>query len=274
MSEKHDQGITSSPSPHHDEPEPPHGTAAGEAHHAEHASQDSFARRVAISMVVVAAVLAAVKVLGHRAHNDTLRYQIDANDLRTQAASFHTKADTFHTRANEKQTLSGLAQTKASNQWSYYQAKKLRQHFYEAQSELIAALAKDGATAGQSAQVVERWKANSEKYGKETKEIMDKAQAFDSEAEQFQKEAKHHDHEAHDVEHEAKHLEEHAGHLVHQSHHAHAQGDRYDLGEMGVELALVLCSVAILTRRPGFWYGGLALGVVGALIAASGLFVA
>ena len=33
-----------------------------------------------------------------------------------------------------------------------------------------------------------------------------------------------------------------------------------------VELALVLCSLAVLTKGPRFWYAGIAAGVLGALI--------
>ena len=37
-----------------------------------------------------------------------------------------------------------------------------------------------------------------------------------------------------------------------ESHHAHAIADRLDFGELGVEISLVLCSIAVLTmcRRP------------------------
>ena len=57
------------------------------------------------------------------------------------------------------------------------------------------------------------------------------------------------------------------------SEHKHHQADYFDLGELGVELALVLSSVAILTKRPGFWSGGLAVGVVGLIFVAIGFFV-
>src|SRR5205085_2541650 len=50
---------------------------------------------------------------------------------------------------------------------------------------------------------------------------------------------------------------------------AHHRGDRFDLGELAVELALVLCSVAILTKRPGFWYSGITLCALGLAVALS-----
>src|SRR4051812_45637120 len=114
MSDHGKHQITSSPRPASEPEAPagPHGTAHEEAAHAQHASHDPFDRRVAITMVVIAAVLAGVKVLGHRAHNDVLRYNIEAGQKRTEADTLHTKAV--------------AASTRASNQWSYYQAKKLR----------------------------------------------------------------------------------------------------------------------------------------------------
>src|SRR5438309_9628107 len=68
--------------------------------HAAHASH--FDRRVAVSMAIIAALLATVTLLSHRAHNATLRFQSEAN----------------------------IFQTKASDEWNYYQAKNNRDHAY------------------------------------------------------------------------------------------------------------------------------------------------
>ena len=38
--------------------------------------------------------------------------------------------------------------------------------------------------------------------------------------------------------------------LREESERAHHRADRFDLGELGVELALVLCSLAVLTAAP------------------------
>ena len=46
------------------------------------------------------------------------------------------------------------------------------------------------------------------------------------------------------------------------------------LGELGIELALVLCSVAVLTKRPGFWYSGMAFGLVGLAVSLSSFLLA
>jgi hypothetical protein len=182
-----------------------------EAEHASHASHDPFDRRVALTMVLIAAVLAAVKLLGHRAHTESLRFQI--------------QTDVQHTQATDR--------------WNLYQAKKLRQHLYESQADLLGALGKAGD--GRSKQ----WLDRASRYQKEGEEEAERARA----------------------------LEEQAGEFQHESEHMHHRSDRYDLGEMGVELALVLCSVAILARRAAFWYSGIAVGVLGVAAAVSGMLL-
>src|SRR4051812_35779570 len=83
-----------------------HGHVHEEAEHASHHSGDPFDRQVAMTMVVIAALLAGVKVQAHRTHNETLIYQIKAGDYQSKANS---------------------AKTSASNLWSFFQAKKMRE---------------------------------------------------------------------------------------------------------------------------------------------------
>ncbi len=56
------------------------------------------------------------------------------------------------------------------------------------------------------------------------------------------------------------------------SDHKHHQAFFYDMGELGVELALVLASVAILTKRASYWYGGMSVGVIGLICVVVGYF--
>src|SRR4051794_27306205 len=122
----------------------------------EHAPHDPFDRRVAMTMVVVAALLAAVKVLGHRAHNDTLHHQI----------------------------LAGVSHTKASDQWAYFQAKKQRQYLYESEAGLLAVTAKDAANptaASDAARMATDWQKKAQRYETETKEIEAEARKLEKE---------------------------------------------------------------------------------------------
>jgi hypothetical protein len=182
-----------------------------EAEHVSHASHDPFDRRVAITMVLIAAVLAAVRLLGHRAHTESLLLQ--------------TQSDVQHTQA--------------SDQWNFFQAKKMRQQIREANADLLAAMTK--------------------KDNPEVKSWLDMASRYQTESEDVKKEAE-------------AYVEE-AKKLQHESEHMHHRSDRYDLGEMCVELALVLCSVAILIRRSFFWYAGIASALIGFITAISGLLI-
>jgi hypothetical protein len=191
-----------------------------EAEHAQHAAHNPFDRKVAMTMAIVAAVLACVTMLSHRAHNETLKYHVKANDEITERA----------------------------NQWAYYQAKKNRQYTFEADAELLGVLAKEMKgtdSAGTAAKMVERWEARIKKWEGEAEKIMDEANTCGDEAKKYEE-------------------------LAEKSHH---RGDLYDLGELGVELSLVLCAVALLTKRKEYWLAGIVIGIAGAAVAASGLFL-
>lgn len=52
-----------------------------------------------------------------------------------------------------------------------------------------------------------------------------------------------------------------------------AQSDRYDLGEVLLEIGLVIVSITLLTRSRVYWHVGLALSVLGVVAAVSALFI-
>src|SRR6476619_8307578 len=85
------------------------------AEHAEHA-HDPFDKRVAVSVAVVAVVLAGISMLGHRKHNEVLQLQGDANRLTTEASILHTQA---------------------TDKWGEYQAVNIRDHGYEFAGQLL-----------------------------------------------------------------------------------------------------------------------------------------
>ena len=135
-----------------------HGHPHEEAEHAQHALHDPFDRCVAMTMVIIAAVLAAVKVLGHRAHNDTLRYQVQSN----------------------------IHHTVETDQRNFFQAQKMRQHLYESQSDLLGALATEGGrTDPEKKKRIDDWMSKSETYAKKAAEIKGKAEKEQKEAEEY-----------------------------------------------------------------------------------------
>src|SRR5438067_6208759 len=105
-----------------------HGTEQHLEHaeHTQHAAHDPFDRRVAMTMTIMAALLAGATLLSHNAHTETLRLA--------------TEADTFH--------------TKAADQWNFYQAKNIRSHEYQAFLVMEQLLAKDGVRQDQDAKAL------------------------------------------------------------------------------------------------------------------------
>jgi hypothetical protein len=195
--------------------------------HAAHAAHNPFDRRVAMTIAIVAAVLACVTLLSHRAHNATLFYQAEANRLQSEANILHTQA---------------------SDEWNYYQSKNLLQRLYQADQRLMAALAKDPAMASERDAAQAFWSGEINKYKDRLPEMEQKAKETGEKAIELQKEAKK---------------------MIEKSEHAHHHADRFDWGELAVELAVVLCSVAVLTKLAGFWYTGIGMALVGAAIALS-----
>jgi hypothetical protein len=106
--------------------------------HTEHA-KEPFDKKVAATMAILAALLAVVSVLGHITTTEEL-----------------------------------LLQQKASDQWSYYQAKSIRRYQSEVARDLFAGM----KLADQSAQ----YQKNSEKYKKDDEEIQKKAEDLELES--------------------------------------------------------------------------------------------
>jgi hypothetical protein len=257
-----------------------HGHAHEEAEHATHHSHDPFDRRVAMSMVAIAAVLAAIKVLGHRTHNDTLAYQIKA----------------------------GVAHTQESDQWNFFQSKKMREVLAKLEANLLQQEAERGSRAG-SAPDDKVWAKQHDSILKELEDLQKdlKKQKEEEDKEPAEMQADPPDEAAANIAKagrqkydallkaglpaerayrvaraemtaaryraESRYIAQYATEkkkdaleYAGESDHKHHQAYYFDLGELGVELALVLSSVAILTKRPGYWYGGIGVGAVGVVV--------
>ena len=57
-----------------------------------------------------------------------------------------------------------------------------------------------------------------------------------------------------------------------EGHVAHGSSNFFDMGELGIELALVLCSVAMLAKSKALWIVGIVVGVLGFSVAMCGFF--
>ena len=184
------------------------------AEHAVHASHHTFDKRVTISIAAIAAVLACVTMIGHRAHNETIRLQ----------------------------TLAGIQSTEAANKWGYYQTKNLFHLEAKHMLDQMKVFPPKSGSEADAAAVRAHYQGLIDKYETKLPEIQKEAEAVAEEGKEY----------------------------YHQSHLSHIRADRFDLGELGLQLAVVLCSLAILTKGRTFWYVGVASAVVGLLIAITG----
>jgi hypothetical protein len=126
-----------------------------------------------------------------------------------------------------------LNQAKASDQWNEYQAKKIRQHEEILASDALTLQSTPLSTNAQKK--LEGYKGHIEKWDKDLDEGSKQAKEFEAE--------------------------------VAKAEHA---ASRFDLGEALLQIAVVLSSITLLTRQKIFFFGGLLLGIAGAIIAATG----
>lgn len=175
------------------------GVAELEIHHEHEGKDDPVGKKIGVLASALAVLLAIVTIQGHRAHTDAI-----------------------------------LNTAKASDQWNYYQAKKLKGHNLELGRDMISALApKDAAEA--SKKVVEYNKGIA-RYEKESETAAEDAHKLEKNAER--------------AEHKAF---------------------GFDLGEGLLEIGLVLTSLYFIARKMLFPAVGVIAGIAGVIAAVSGL---
>jgi len=167
---------------------------------AEHGKEGGLAS-VTVTMAILAVLVAAVSLMGHRSHTEEL-----------------------------------LLQTKATDQWAYYQAKDIRRRNYELFLDELSVFTLQSTDAVDK--LKEKYAKEVERYKDEQKDIQAEAKGAEAEVQTQQRRA-----------------------------------DRFDLGEVLLEAALVICSITLLTRKKVFWQLGSFLGLVGVAIAAGAFFI-
>jgi hypothetical protein len=168
---------------------------------AEAARERKHLAPISLTISIVAVLVATVSLLGHRAHTEEI-----------------------------------LLQTKATDQWAYYQAKNMRRNNLEALSDVLTAL--ENTKPERTEQVQKRFHDETDKYRNQQKDIQSEARALEAERERV-------------------------GH----------KANRFDLGEVFLEIALVVSSITLLTDNRRYWYFGCVLATVGIVAAASGFMV-
>jgi hypothetical protein len=129
-----------------------------------------------------------------------------------------------------------VLQNKVTDQWAYYQAKNIRRHTDELFADLSTVVATKDEEA--TAKLREKYHAEAERYKEEQTELNNKARELEAESDL-----------------------------------AHRKTDRFDLGEVFLEIALVITSITLLSGRRIFWHLGLVMAAGGILIACSAWFL-
>ncbi len=155
---------------------------------------------ISLAISILAVLVALVTVLGHRSHTEAV-----------------------------------LMQSRAGDQWSEYQAKKIRQ---DNLMVVIDTLNLQPAPSSATQAKLVEYKAHIAKWNNDLAEGQQKAREFE-----------------------------------HEVTLAEARAERFDLGEAMLQIAVVLSSITLLTRKRGYFFFGLSLGAVGLLAAASALLV-
>jgi uncharacterized membrane-anchored protein YhcB (DUF1043 family) len=165
----------------------------------EHAG-DSFAQGVGVAVGVIGIILAIVTIGSHRAH--------------TQAV---------------------INRTEENDQWSFYQAKKIRQQVLDVGAGLAHALSADDSKVQD---LVEQFSKQSARYATETKDIEKEARTRHAETEREE-----------------------------------SRAVRLDVGEGFLELGLVLSSLYFLSKRKFFPVLGVTAAIIGAGLGIAALLV-
>jgi hypothetical protein len=129
-----------------------------------------------------------------------------------------------------------LRQSQAADQWAFYQAKNGRYHGMQTTADLIETMIprdKDKAEV-----LLKKYEKEIERYDSDKEDISEKAKERENERDLVSRRA-----------------------------------DRFDGGEALLEIGLVICSITLLTKRKGFWVGGVLVGALGIMLAATGFFL-
>jgi Domain of unknown function (DUF4337) len=171
-----------------------------EIHHEHGHEADGMTRTVGMLVGVIGVALAFVTIAAHRQHTAAVMHRSEAND-----------------------------------DWSYYQAKKIREHTSDVAAQLALALGTDSAKVDAA---VAKFKASQDKYQHDADETKKEADA-----------------------------------KVHETERSEHLALRFDLAEGFLELGLVLTSLYFLGRQKLFPVFGVSAAAIGCAIALSSLAI-
>ncbi len=137
-----------------------------------------------------------------------------------------------------------LAQQQSSDQWAFYQAKALREHFYRSQKQRL------------EADLLERGGSMRPEVRKHYESLLKKT---DEEEARFNREKK-------DIEQEAKKLE-------HERDINRSKDPYFDYAEVLLQISIVMASVSILALSPRVFYFAIVAALMGSVFSINGFFM-
>ena len=132
-------------------------------------------------------------------------------------------------------TTAVVERSEANDQWSLYQSNRIKFHSLELGVDLMNVLGHDKPDAEQT---LARYETQQKKYEKESRDVKEEATKKEQE-----------------------------------TRHTEDQALRYDLGEGMLEIGVVLASLYFISRKKLFPVISLVFGLMGIVIAASGVFL-
>ena len=172
-----------------------------EAHEAGVLGDSRLTLPVAVTLSILAVLVAIATLLGHRASTEEI-----------------------------------ILQTKATDQWALFQAKNIRLHEMQGFADLLGTLSP--ADKEKTEALREKYLKEIDRYEQEKDEASEQAKELEKERESSSRRA-----------------------------------DRYEAGEVILEIALIICSLTLLTKKRIFWLSGIALGLIGLGTTLSGFLI-
>ena len=172
-----------------------------EAHEAGVLEDSRLTLPVAVTLSILAVLVAIATLLGHRASTEEI-----------------------------------ILQTKATDLWALFQAKNIRLHEMQGFADLLGTLSP--ADKEKTEALREKYLKEIDRYEQEKDEASEQAKELEKERESSSRRA-----------------------------------DRYEAGEVILEIALIICSLTLLTKKRIFWLSGIALGLIGLGTTLSGFLI-
>ena len=172
-----------------------------EAHEARSLEDSRLTLPVAVTLSILAVLVAIATLLGHRTSTEEI-----------------------------------ILQTKPTDLWALLQAKNIRLHEMQGFADLLGTLSP--ADKEKTEALREKYLKEIDRYEQEKDEASEQAKELEKERESSSRRA-----------------------------------DRYEAGEVILEIALIICSLTLLTKKRIFWLSGIALGLIGLGTTLSGFVV-